>query len=202
MADTSDYANSKLGQRIAQFQKKSKIDLSDGTYTDRDMEIVIEQVIKGNKCQELVLYRNNISKEGALKLAEALKNNTSLKKLNLGYNRIGDKGVEYIVEALLQSNKTLAKLHLQSNYITEKGAEHLAEMLRMNRSIRHLGLDYNSIGDRGVELLSLALSSSRITSNHAPSCEVSDDDYFIFYTKKHRCDQPRLLEADNELVYH
>lgn len=189
MADTSDYANSKLEQRIAQSQNKSIIDLADGTYTDRDMEIVIEQVIRGNKCQELVLYRNNITKQGAFKLAEALKNNTSLKKLNLGYNNIGDTGVKYIVEALLQSNKTLVKLHLQSNYITEKGAEYLAEMLRMNRSIRHLGLDYNSIGDRGVQLLCLALSSNSVAANGAPSCEVSDDDYLILYTKKHGCDQ-------------
>jgi Ran GTPase-activating protein (RanGAP) involved in mRNA processing and transport len=142
------------------------------------MEIVVEQAMKGKKCKTLVLHHNKITKEGAFKLAEALKNNTSLEKLNLGYNNIGDTGVEYIVDALLKSNKTLLKLHLQSNLITEKGTEHLAKMLTMNRSIRHLGLDYNIIGDRGVQLLSLALGSNNGKVDHASNCEVGDDDYF------------------------
>jgi Ran GTPase-activating protein (RanGAP) involved in mRNA processing and transport len=178
MTSNSNYKNSKLEQRIAQFYYDSTIDLSEGAYTDKDMEIVVEQAINGKKCNALVLHHNNITEEGALKLAEALKNNTSLKKLNLGYNSIGDTGVEYVVEALLKSNNTLTKLHLQSNSITEKGAGHLAKMLTINRSIRRLGLDYNSIGDRGVQLLSLALSSNSIEVDHISNCEVSNDDCF------------------------
>jgi Ran GTPase-activating protein (RanGAP) involved in mRNA processing and transport len=178
MAATSDYTNSKLEKCIAQLHYNSTIDLSGGTYTDKDMEIVVEQAIKGKQCKELVLHHNTITQEGALKLAEALRNNTSLEKLNLGYNNIGDTGVKYLVDALLNSNKTLVKLHLQSNSITEKGAGHLADMLKINRSIRHLGLDYNSISDRGVQLLSLALGSNSVEVDHASNCEVSDDDYF------------------------
>ena len=184
MAAPSVYTNSKLEQHIAECHHNSTIDLSNGNYNDKDMEIVVEQAMKGKKCKALVLCRNNITKDGALKLAEGLQNNTSLEKLNLGYNNIGDIGVEYLTEALLKSNKTLLKLHLQSNSITANGAEHLAKMLTMNRSIRHLGLDYNSIGDRGVQLLSLALRSNSVTVDIAPTCEVSDDDYFLFTTLK------------------
>jgi Ran GTPase-activating protein (RanGAP) involved in mRNA processing and transport len=155
------------------------LDLSEGGYTDEDMKVVVEHMMVHKRCNALLLHHNQITEKGVLQLAEALKNNISLKKLNLGYNNIGDRGVEYIVKPMLMSNNTLAKLHLQSNSITEKGADHLAKMLRINTAMRHLGLDYNNIGDRGVKLLSLALSSTGVEINHASNFEVHGNDYFL-----------------------
>ena len=170
MANYSDPANWKGYQSIVKCYSTFIIDLSNGDYNDDDMQIVAEHVKAHKQCKQLVLHRNHITEEGALHLAEALTNNTSLQKLNIGYNSIGDTGVRYIVKPLLKDNNTLTKLHLQSNSITEKGADYLANMLRMNRRIRKLGLDYNSIGDEGVRLLSLALY---------PDSEVCDNKFFF-----------------------
>lgn len=171
MAVSSYYNISELQKSISQCYSTFAIDLSNGYYDDVDMEIVAKHVMEHKKCKVLVLHHNNITEKGALHLSEALKNNTSLEKLNIGYNKIGDRGVVHIVESLLMNNSTLAKLHLQSNSITKVGAGYLAKMLRINPTMRKLGLDYNKIGNEGVKLLSLALSSnseSTASSNGSP----------------------------------
>ena len=59
-----------------------------------------------------------IDDEDTIKLAEALKNNTSLRSLKLSDNSIADPGVNAITNAL-RSNKALVRLNL--NCYREKG---------------------------------------------------------------------------------
>jgi Ran GTPase-activating protein (RanGAP) involved in mRNA processing and transport len=66
---------------------------------------------------------------------------------------------------------------LHSNNITDEGVEYLAEMLKINTTIVHLGLGFNQISDRGVQLLAntiiyfnaylqwLSLSSNRLVGD-------------------------------------
>ena len=83
-------------------------------------------------------------------LAKALKVNTSLTKLNLFGNSIGDEGAMHLTNAL-KVNTSLTKLNLNANSIGAEGAKHLAEAHKLNTSLTTLGLSSNDIGDEGAE---------------------------------------------------
>eukprot|EP00826_Nyctotherus_ovalis_P026013 TRINITY_DN20267_c0_g1_i1.p2 TRINITY_DN20267_c0_g1~~TRINITY_DN20267_c0_g1_i1.p2 ORF type:complete len:103 (-),score=13.49 TRINITY_DN20267_c0_g1_i1:9-317(-) len=66
------------------------------------------------------LHFNRIKSQGAKFISEALKTNRQLAILNLSNNKIGDKGVSSICEALK---------------VKKRGGEAIGEMLRANASL-------------------------------------------------------------------
>ncbi|CAF0872445.1 unnamed protein product [Rotaria sordida] len=132
------------------------IELSERLMINSDMSIVVEQAIIRKQCTILILSENHIDASGALILAKALSNNTSLIRLELQYDCIGDRGVDYLADAL-SVNKCLKVLDLRDNNITHEGARHLANMLKKNQTLTSLLLNSNHIDDRGVRLLADAL---------------------------------------------
>jgi Ran GTPase-activating protein (RanGAP) involved in mRNA processing and transport len=69
--------------------------------------------------------------EGALAIAEALKLNSSLTTLDLGYNEIGIEGAFAIAEGL-KVNSSLSTLHLHGNDVGKEGASAIAEALKVH----------------------------------------------------------------------
>ncbi|CAF3372567.1 unnamed protein product [Rotaria socialis] len=80
----------------------------------------------------------------------------SLIILDLGSNQIGDKGAQYLANALVR-NKTLATLNLSFNRIGYQGAQHLANALRHNTTLVTLNLNKNRVQEQGAEYLADAL---------------------------------------------
>ncbi len=120
--------------------------------------IIIQQGIINKQCTILDLSGNEITCEGVILLADALNNNLTIKELILYNNRIGDKGIRALALELSINNSTLKKLNLGFNDITDDGAQHLAQMLKTNRTLTHLSLQQNHIGDRGTQLLAGVLA--------------------------------------------
>jgi hypothetical protein len=154
----STYWNSKLEQIICENEFSSSINLHQEQLIDQDIPIIIHQAIINKRCTILDLSSNEITFEGASLLANALNNNLTLKELILYNNRIGDKGVRALALELSINNSTLKKLNLGFNDITDDGAKHLAQMLKTNRTLTHLYLQQNQIGDRGIQLLAGVLA--------------------------------------------
>ncbi len=69
---------------------------------------------KRNYCESISLSHNNISDEGAISLAEAIRCNTSLQNITLRCNVIGKEGLCALAEAL-SVNRSLRKLTLFGN---------------------------------------------------------------------------------------
>ena len=65
-------------------------------------------------------------------------------ELNLNENNMGDQGAEQIADAL-KTNTTLRKLELGLNYITDVGAKSLLEALEANTTLEYLGISGNEI---------------------------------------------------------
>jgi hypothetical protein len=75
-------------------------------------------------------------------LAEVLKTNTTLTKLNLSKNSIGNQGASAFAEAL-KTNTTLTTLDFSWNYIDIKGAKKLVEAMKINSTLTTLYLKGN-----------------------------------------------------------
>ena len=89
-------------------------------------------------------------------LVDLLTVNTSLKRLNLSGNNIGDPGATLLAQ-FLQTNLTLENVGLSRIQMGDAGASTLAKALTVNTSLTRLDLSNNNIGDLGAISLGKAL---------------------------------------------
>lgn len=94
--------------------------------------------------KKLDLSFNNIKNKGAEYLSKALAQNNSIISLNLSFNKIKNKGGCALAKAL-QDNSCLEELNLKENGIKSKAAEILNNMCRTNTKILILNLKLNPI---------------------------------------------------------
>jgi hypothetical protein len=90
---TNNYCNSKLEEEISQCEQSWYVKLEKQELTDQDMKIIIKEAVTIKQCIGLWLGWNNISSAGALVIANALNNNTTLQYLYLSNNNLLDEGV-------------------------------------------------------------------------------------------------------------
>jgi len=122
-------------------------------------------IAKQFSASEIDLQNKGLTAHDAAVVAEILKSNTSVTKVNLhGNKEIGDEGVKALAEALKVST-TVEWLCLNACDIGDDGAAALAEALRYNTSLTgaplHRGgarqvalyLQRNGIGEQGKQLL-------------------------------------------------
>lgn len=102
-------------------------------------------------CTSLDLGDSNIGDRGATALANALRYNTVLESLDLGYNnKIGDLGAASLAAAL-KVNTVLKTLILSENVIGDEGATALAlALLNKKTALSELDLSSNKIGTAGA----------------------------------------------------
>ena len=105
--------------------------------------------------------KGKINAANAVILADVLKSNTTVTKLDLSRNtvKIDDASVASLAE-MLKSNTTLTKLNLSSADFGTAGAASLAEALKSNTTLTKLNLSVNTIYDAGVAALAEALKSN------------------------------------------
>lgn len=86
---------------------------------------------------ELQLDGNDITDQGARSLANMLKTNRTLENLSLNGNRLSEKGMQSLVEVLIDQNQTLRELHLSDNQLTsELPVNTIIRMIQFNSSLR------------------------------------------------------------------
>ena len=108
---------------------------------------------------EIHLVDKGLTPHDVAVVAEILESNTSVRKVFLGSNEaIGDEGAKALAEAL-KENATVERLNLSDCGIGADGAAALAEALRSNTSLTQLDLEYacwldgNGVGEQGKQLL-------------------------------------------------
>ena len=107
--------------------------------------------------KNLELMRSE-EKKAILNTMKAIKNQT--RGIFLNYASISDHGTEVIAECL-KSNDIVTKLDLDSNKITCYGAIFIAKAMKINMSMVFLRLSSNKIGDKGVRELAEALETNK-----------------------------------------
>ncbi|CAM9481373.1 unnamed protein product, partial [Chrysoparadoxa australica] len=100
--------------------------------------------------------QNSGTTTGGAAIAQALNLNTTLRKLDLSWNRLGrDSGV--LLGKALTTNNSLEWLSIAYNAIGNKGAQEIGTALLTNHGLRHLDLSYNDVTPKGAMVLAQAL---------------------------------------------
>jgi hypothetical protein len=119
------------------------------------------------------LGANNIGPEGAQALAESLRVNASLTKIDVRHNKITGEGASQLSSAVLSNKKleyfneiplnelradNLTELNLFNKDVGVPGALVLAELLLVSASLTKLDVRYNSnMGEEGMAALRKAV---------------------------------------------
>jgi len=78
--------------------------------------------------------RNNISDDGVVAISEYLKENNTLKELNISHNRISDNEIVNIDKSL-QINTTLQMLNISHNSLSDVGVCSFSSYLKKRNAL-------------------------------------------------------------------
>ncbi|KAG1665496.1 hypothetical protein FOA52_009757 [Chlamydomonas sp. UWO 241] len=98
----------------------------------------------------------SVGEHGARALSELLASSTALTLLDLGKCSVGAGGARHLAKAVGAGSCPLRSLDLSGNRLRAEGAQMLSAHLGAS-GLTHLGLDRNSLGDRGIKALVEAL---------------------------------------------
>ena len=155
-----------------------------------EITFALSEALGRNTTLEVLCLKNcDITQQGAKNLADGLRNNSTLRRLNLDRNKIGDEGMSAISEALphpslvsisasnnqvtdesmsLGTLNTLAELHLDANQITDLGALEFCRFLvggngeQVGSMLEWLSLRQNHVTGRGGGIIKQCLSQTAV----------------------------------------
>ncbi|XP_031670600.1 NACHT, LRR and PYD domains-containing protein 5-like isoform X2 [Oncorhynchus kisutch] len=139
-----------------------ELDLSYNDLGDRGVELLCVGLTSPLcNIQTLVLADCYLTYKSCEILTSSLQTpNSPLRELDLSYNDLEDRGVELLCVGLTSPLCNIQTLVLVDCTITYESCETLASALQTpNSPLRELDLSYNDLGDRGVELLCVGLTS-------------------------------------------
>ena len=150
----------------------SELSLTGNQMTDAAVFAVARALSEDSQqIMDLTLSSAMLSYAAGGKLAEAIKTNSTLQKLDLSCNKIRTKNVKKLAMSL-KFNSALRTLHLRHAKITYEGAEDLASALMTNSTLQRLDLSSNEIEDDGAKSMATAfelnstLQDLNLASNH------------------------------------
>ncbi|XP_037398365.1 NACHT, LRR and PYD domains-containing protein 3-like isoform X3 [Pygocentrus nattereri] len=152
-----------------------ELNLSNNKLQDSGLEL-LAVVFKDPHCklEKLELGNCNLTEESCGTLSSALTSNSSLRSLNLSYNKLQDSGVKLLSVGLENPHCKMEKLELYNCSFTEEGCAALVSALKSNLShLKELNLNYNKPGESGVKLLSDLLKDSHCNLEKLQLCNCN-----------------------------
>jgi hypothetical protein len=126
-----------------------ELDLTGTLITDDKLKILVEALQANSKINSpginsLTLNRCYLTNVSAIKIAKFLKNNKSLKKLNLNQNSFNSDGLKYLFRILsFTPSPALETLDIQNNRFGIKVLHELFEVLKNNSNLHTLFISGN-----------------------------------------------------------
>ena len=122
-----------------------------GAYLDRNKGASFAKRLREVQEIEINFSNQKIGYYGIQKVAEALKQNRSLRALSLSSDNLGLRGIVCLAPAL-QENQTLWQLDLSDNQLGMFEGVFLLKALENHPTLTHLNLCSNQIGNAGTTL--------------------------------------------------
>ena len=158
----SDRSSGVLITSFAHCHSLSEITLCNGHIKSHG-SAALAHFLKKSSCniRKLNLQNEKIDNKGLVIIADALAANTSLKVLNLGYNvAITSRCWMKFFNALVDSSLALEELYLSSNSIEDSAIAALGHVLIDMHSLKSLWLDHiRTVSSKGWKLFSVFQSS-------------------------------------------
>ena len=152
-----------------------ELNLAENNITTEGAKKIAEAIQVTKTLQKLNLHHNNISDDGAAAISDSLKTNVSLQELDLAWNNIETEGAKKIAEAI-QATKTLQKLNLCGNKISDDGAVAISDSLKINVSLQELDLTRNYITTEGAKKIAEAIQATKTLQKlNLYGNKISDD---------------------------
>jgi len=105
----------------------------------KDMTAICEALQANTSCEEVVIANTGVQDSGAIQFAAVLEKNTTMTKLDLGYNKITAVGVEALALALANNTSVLeVKLHRQEKDMGPAAEEKLCVLWETNVTLTRL----------------------------------------------------------------
>ncbi|PIO27441.1 hypothetical protein AB205_0173120 [Aquarana catesbeiana] len=111
------------------------------------------------------MERNQLTDSSCPHLASGIRNNQTLRTLDLSHNNLEGPHFRDLMEALITSQ--IEELHLMNNDLTDRSCPHLASGIRNNQTLRTLNLSENNLEGPHFSDLMEALTTSRIEELHS-----------------------------------
>ncbi|KAM5129361.1 NACHT, LRR and PYD domains-containing protein 3-like [Mantella aurantiaca] len=124
----------------------------------------MRKLIPALNTKRLSLMNNQLKDSSCSHLASGIRDNQTLRTLNLSYNNLEGPDFSDLMEALPTSQ--IEELHLYNNHLTDISCPHLASGIRNNQTLRTLKLSDNNLGGPHFTDLMAALTTSRIEELH------------------------------------
>ncbi|CAF1561948.1 unnamed protein product [Didymodactylos carnosus] len=111
------------------------LELSGNRLSDKGIHSLTQILAVNNSTlKKLYFGSNGITDRGALYIAQFLRNNRALTRLDLSFNEIGDIGVQRLARVLAHFNTTLIQLNLSWNKsVSDSSVDYFADMIEHHR---------------------------------------------------------------------
>ena len=145
---------------------------------------------------DIDINHNEITGVGASYIAEALRSTRALRKLDLHWNPIGDKGLLYIAGALI-INTSLTELSMRrcSLRITEESGPALTEMLQRNKTLEDFNLSHNEAISASFIIEGLKKNTTLKILNLS-YCGITDEGFHLIQSSTSTCKIYRSIILD------
>jgi len=114
-----------------------------------ELDIICEAIPQSVHLMELHLPYCGLGETGCVRLADALRDNTSLSILDLAGNDAGAQGAEELADKVITHHPNLKKVDLANNSLLSSGTIKIGEALHARCVLEHLNLRSNDITMEG-----------------------------------------------------
>ncbi|XP_067898042.1 NLR family CARD domain-containing protein 3-like isoform X2 [Heterodontus francisci] len=145
-------------------QSLRSLDLGCNNIGDLGMKLLCTAIKHdGCKIEKLRLHQTGLTEGCCEDLTSTLRTSQRLTTLELGYNNLGDVGVQRLSTALKDPNCKLQTLGLYRNNLTSACCPDLADALTASSTLTELNLSSNNLQDSGLKSLFAALRNPHCT---------------------------------------
>ncbi|XP_071962754.1 uncharacterized protein [Antedon mediterranea] len=155
----------KMMQALAECKTVAQLNLNLGVVCDLERVKMLALALNKNRSlTSLHLHGTPLGDKGLTLLIDSLCLHPGIRTLDLGDCNLGDEGIRLICRMLPGNGARpgLRELVLSANNaVTNVGWAHLATAIAVRSSLRHLGLDYNTLGDYGAGVFAVAAAACK-----------------------------------------